>query len=425
MHIPLILFLTLSLSDQTSLKQADTTFGLLDSNGDKRIAASEYAVLSKDRSPFLIADHDGNGSLDREEFLVFYTQRLKLAGQTPDADLDAESTRVVAARRAKQAGSGPAVQRRRTQPLDPAPAPSTAPTITDGLKAALDALDARAVQGKATPEDVQAVKNQLIARARAAANAKQGDPSALEQERALQAKWLQSLERMEVAAREGKFSRQEFTAFREELNQRLRNQANEAQGHAVPVPAAPPANLTEGLQAALDALDARAAQGKATPEDVQAVKNQLIARARAAANAKQGDPSALEQERALQAKWLQSLERMEVAAREGKFSRQEFTAFREELNQRLRNQANEAQGNPPPPAPTRPVRPPQPAPEPAPAPAPAPAPVPGPTPEPKPEPKPEVRPRPAPEPNPQPAPQPAPEPQPQPQRPPQRPKPGG
>jgi polyhydroxyalkanoate synthesis regulator phasin len=221
---------------------------------------------------------------------------------------------------------------------------------------------------------------------------------------------------MEAAAREGKFSRQEFTAFREELNQRLRNQANEAQGHAVPVPAAPPANLTEGLQAALDALDARAVQGKATPEDVQAVKNQLIARARAAANAKQGDPSALEQERALQAKWLQSLERMEAAAREGKFSRQEFTAFREELNQRLRNQANEAQGNPPAPAPTRPVRPPQPAPEPA----PAPAPLPGPTPEPKPE----VRPRPAPEPNPQPAPQPAPEPQPQPQRPPQRPKPG-
>jgi outer membrane biosynthesis protein TonB len=150
---------------------------------------------------------------------------------------------------------------------------------------------------------------------------------------------------------------------------------------------------------------------------VQAVKNQLIARARAAANAKQGDPSALEQERALQAKWLQSLERMEAAAREGKFSRQEFTAFREELNQRLRNQANEAQGNPPAPAPTRPVRPPPPSPEPTPAPAPAPAPAPRPTPEPKPE----VRPRPAP----QPAPQPAPEPEPQPQRPPQRPKPGG
>ncbi|MFM7283067.1 MAG: hypothetical protein ACKO32_14955, partial [Planctomycetia bacterium] len=82
MHIPLILFLTLSLSDQTSLKQADTTFGLLDSNGDKRIAASEYAVLSKDRSPFLIADHDGSGSLDREEMAAM----LAVFGENIDSE---------------------------------------------------------------------------------------------------------------------------------------------------------------------------------------------------------------------------------------------------------------------------------------------------------------------------------------------------
>jgi polyhydroxyalkanoate synthesis regulator phasin len=236
---------------------------------------------------------------------------------------------------------------------------------------------------------------------------------------------------MEAAAREGKFSREEFTQFREELNRRLRQQANEAQARSAG-PAAPAAEATgieQGLKAALEALDARAAQGKATAEDVQAVRNQLIARARAAANTAANtpvaNPNALAEERALQAKWLQSLERMEAAAREGKFSREEFTQFREELNRRLRQQANEAQQqSQPAPAPL-PASPQQPAERPKPEAQPAPAPQPQPQPQPQPESRPQPQPEPQPRARPTPAPAPEPQPQPEPQRPPQRPKPGG
>jgi hypothetical protein len=256
MQLPLILALALNApliarqdNPSSHVREAESTFAALDKNQDKQISAAEYAAFSTDRQPFQTADGDGNGLLDRDEFLLFYRSRLISAQKKPTADLEAEATRIQAARRAKQSASGPADQRRRVAPAAPAgpAAPAAEATgIEQGLKAALEALDARAAQGKATAEDVQAVRNQLIARARAAANTAANtpvaNPNALAEERALQAKWLQSLERMEAAAREGKFSREEFTQFREELNRRLRQQANEAQQQSQPAPAPLPAS---------------------------------------------------------------------------------------------------------------------------------------------------------------------------------------
>lgn len=220
----------LVLAQGSNLNQATQTFGALDTNKDGKLSSAEYAVMGQDRTQFIGADADGDGQLVRDEFVVFYRQRLIAAGQKPAADLEAESTRILAARRAKQAGVGPADQRRRAVGAGTVAAvPTASANLDQALQQALQALDERAAQGKASPEDVQAVKNQLIARARAANQVPNADPSALEVERQFQQKWAQSLDRMEAAAREGKFSREELNAFRQDLNQRLRNQAKEVQ----------------------------------------------------------------------------------------------------------------------------------------------------------------------------------------------------
>ena len=72
-----------------------------DKNGELSIREADYAGLPANRtSPF---DADGNGSLSPEEFLVAFHQSLSSGDRRAGSDLEAESARIQALRRAKDA----------------------------------------------------------------------------------------------------------------------------------------------------------------------------------------------------------------------------------------------------------------------------------------------------------------------------------
>jgi hypothetical protein len=346
----------------SSLTRALATFATLDANHDGKLSAQELTAVPIERQEFLAHDHDKDGTWSKDEFLVYYRRRLLLAGQPVGADLETETARVQALRKTKAAeqaktqssasesavkgsqsaeGTNVAVRApvvAAAANSGGAPSPSVA-AIETGLENALQKLEQRAAQGHATREDFQAVQDQMIARARAAANGAPSPDAPAAYGTEAYRKMLQSLERLEKRANEGFYSPAEYQEFRDMIIHRSRQIAKKelsaesgGAGGVSPEIAA----IEKGLTNALDELEQRAAAGHATREDFQRVRDQMIARARAAASSSTpGDANAPGGSDAYQA-MMKALERLEKRAAEGAYSHDEYEALRQQFIHRAR-----------------------------------------------------------------------------------------
>jgi EF hand len=341
------LFATLLLSSaasaqekQATLANADATFNELDTHKDGKLSPQEIAALKLRPDDLRGVDFDGDGFLSRDEFLLFYRQRLVAAGLKPAADLEAEATRVLAARKAKLAERGAARKLLEAKKPDTTLAPDP-----KALSDALDRLEEKVAAGQAKGADFDHVRDQLLAEARESDRVAQGADTALGEQSELQGKLMQAIERLRNAAANGTYSREEYRALREAFVRRARNAAKSAAGAAPAVPtSAEIAAIEQGLTEALDRLELRVTNGSVTREDFEPVRAKLIARARAAANAANAgkDKPAAEaaSQTELEDKLLQSLDRLQVAAAAGHITREEYRTFRESIVQRFRNAAD-------------------------------------------------------------------------------------
>lgn len=342
-----------------SLTRARATFSAADANKDGRLSADESIAIPIGRSDFLAYDQDQDGAWSGDEFLIFYRQRLMLAGQQVGADLEAETARIQAVRKAKaseatkikpvraegavKAAQPSTVDSTRIQKAPPVAVVGSAPganppaaslaDIEAGLQNALENLEKRAAAAQATREDFQRVHDQLVARARAAAKSGGSGDAPLAYGSEAYRKMLQSLDRLEKRANDGLYSRADYQEFRDTIIHRARliagQSATEAQGGQASISPELPA-IERGLQSALDGLEKRAAAGHASREDFQQVRDQLIARARAAANP--NGPQAADTYQ----KMMQALDRLEKRAGEGVYSRAEYQELRDQFIHRAR-----------------------------------------------------------------------------------------
>ena len=320
-----------------SLARALATLQAADADGDGRLTDREAAAVPVPTVEFKAADQDGDGGWSREEFLLYYRQKLLAAGQRVGEDLEGETARIQALRRAgSNAGAGSSQAREpvvlsagsvraagpaaATGPGQRAAQRPDAPVAQPaGSEAALDALEARAAAGRATKADFDVL--------RAAIPAPQaGDPAGDETYR----KMMQSLERLERRAGEGVYSREEYADLRAQIVRRARA----AQGGVAPAPAAAVGDVQVRLQNALEALEQRVAAGGATREDFQRVRDEWIALARAANTGASGQVASEGNE--TYRKLMQTLDRLEARAKEGAYTRADYAALREQMIQRAR-----------------------------------------------------------------------------------------
>ncbi len=306
-----------------TLAQAQETFSVADANKDGKLSPEELAALQLQltRDDTRGIDFDRDGFWSRDEFLLFYRQRLLAANVKPAADLEAEATRILAARKAKTTERGP----RRN------------PSEGRALSEAVDELQAKASAGQAVGSDFDRVRDLLVADARANDQLAKGQDPLAGEHSELQSKLLQSIERLRAAAVAGQFSREEYQDLRAAIVKRARNAAGATE------PNAQSQAIGQALAEALDRLEQRALAGNATREDFERVREQLIARARAAANGASA-PGAVEQElqSPLHTQMIQTLDRLQA---------EEYLAFRESIVRRFRNLQNTGAQAQPPPAP--------------------------------------------------------------------------
>ena len=305
-------------SRSASLAQALETFTAVDTNKDGKLSPEELvaAKLGLTRSDTRGIDFDHDGFWSKDEFLLFYRQRLLAADVKPAADLEAEATRILAARKAKTSERTP----QRTAPEGHA------------LADAVDELQGKAASGQAIGTDFDRVRDLMVADARSADQVAHGEDPALGEHSELQRQLLATLERLRSATLAGQFSREDFLDFRASIVKRARTAAS--------APGGDPElqSLGQALKDALDRLEQRGVAGNATREDFERVRDQLIARARAAAKGPNA-PAAAEQElqSPLHTQMIQTLERLQAAAAGGTFSRDEYRAFRDSIVRRFRN----------------------------------------------------------------------------------------
>lgn len=321
-----------------TLARAQETFTDVDTNKDGKLSPEEVvAKLQLNASDVRGVDADKDGFWSKDEFLLFYRQRIVAANVKPSADLEAEATRILAARKAKAAERG--TPRAGAEGRDPAKT-DLAPTA---LADALDALQVKASAGQAKDADFDHLRELLVAEARASDRAAKGADAEAGEKSELQQKLLQSIERLRAAAASGTFTRDEYQALRQRFIERARGAAARTAATPAAGTDAELLAIEKGLDEALDRLEKRAAAGNPTREDFQRVRDQLIARARAAANgANAGAPNEPEAA-ALQAKLLQSIDRLEAAAQKGVISREEYTQLRDSMIHRAREIENPGQ----------------------------------------------------------------------------------
>lgn len=325
-----------------SLTAAQASFAGLDGDKDGKLSPQEILTLKVSASDVRGVDVDRDGFVSKEEFIPFYRQRLLAAGVKPAADLEAEATRIAAARKAKQSnqadGKDSLSQARRNALNGAQPRADVTDHAPGAVLEAFDQLQVKATVGKAGKPEFDHVREVLVAQAREADRAAQGSDGETGEKSELHRKLLQSLDRLQAAAAAGKFSREEYQTVRDSIVQRARHAAN-ANPNQGPVVNEPPLSpelqaIEQGLGQALEHLEQRAVAGNATREDFQRVREQLVARARAAANG----PAAVEVELQgpVHRKLMQSLDRLEAAAQQGNFSREEYKTFRDEVIRRAR-----------------------------------------------------------------------------------------
>ncbi|MBK7642209.1 MAG: hypothetical protein IPJ19_04045 [Planctomycetes bacterium] len=321
----------------STLASALETFTAVDLNKDGRLSPSEVTnELRLGPADTRGVDADQDGFWSRDEFLVFYRQRLAAAKVRPAADLEAEATRILAARKAK------AGERGGQRALSEARRGAKTPNQVGALSDAVDGLEVKASAGKALPTDFAKVRELLVSEARTADQAAKGADADAGEGSEFHQKLLQSLDRLQAAAGSGNYSRTDYLAFRQALVRRLRNAAESEQPAAGAVSKnADLRGIQQGLVDSLDQLEKRAVAGNATREDFERVRDQLIARARAAAN-EANTPGAAEQELQgpLHRKMIQSLDRIQAAAAAGNFTRAEYQDFRDSVLARFRNASN-------------------------------------------------------------------------------------
>lgn len=157
-----------------SLSRALGVFEALDADHDGRIDAREGERIDGLRAGELsAADADGDGRLCRGEFLVLYRQLLSRGGQRAAADLEQETARIQALRRARaalsdrrwEAGGDPALRA-----LVARSAPRA--IVTDGrLLDAFGELERSVLSGRASPSAFASLRDAWHATLRDAASA--------------------------------------------------------------------------------------------------------------------------------------------------------------------------------------------------------------------------------------------------------------
>ncbi len=165
------LLVTASLAQRPSpggtLKRARHLFGQIDTNGDGSLSAAEASRTKIPTRDFVSSDANRDRKLSGDEFIMFYRQLLVKGGKPVDATLQAEVTRIQAARRAATPkGTTPTVTPAPAVPVVKAPAAGgsetkpqePAPEIKP--KAMTDEERAQAVRDAKTQERVDAARDQ-------------------------------------------------------------------------------------------------------------------------------------------------------------------------------------------------------------------------------------------------------------------------
>lgn len=319
-----------------SLGRARATYDASDTDRNGKVSLEEFArqKLVIPRADFSAMDHDKDGTWSKEEFLVYYRRLLINSGQRASDELESEVARIQALRRAQE--------RERARPVVTAPQPQT-PAESDAaeaLRIAIDELEKKAAQRKATREDFQRVKDGLVARAR---QMTAQDPTLPAD---LVSKFETAVAALESQARAGNYGRDEYASLRELLITRGRQAAQGTPPPVVTPPGAnPPAPITPSapltvpelqarLDLALDDLVAKAQARSATRADFTLVKSAFAARARAAAPT--GDAAAIAERGTLEQRFFAALDKLENDAQAGRFSREEFEKVREAYVSRVR-----------------------------------------------------------------------------------------
>lgn len=362
-----------------SLPRALATFAAADTSKDGKLSLEEATAASIQAREFAAQDLDKDGSWSKDEFLLFYRQRLVLAGQQVGADLDAETTRIQALRKAKEteeakkragavqtdkplsteeqlrraraqaSGSADAnrvadVRRQTPTPIASSPESAEATQAYElRLQRALEDLEQRAAARQVSHDDFQRIRDLFIAHARAGAKASgSGDTTGDDITKSeTYLKLHQALERLEKRATEGVYSPEEYAQLRGMMIHRARSIESGGKSDA--------SSTTDGqvqepqmyevrLQHALDDLERRAAARQATREDFQRIRDLFIARARAGAKqAGAGDTGGQEvtQSEAYIA-MNRALERLEKRAAEGAYTPEEYQDLRGMMIHRAR-----------------------------------------------------------------------------------------
>ncbi|MDA0948292.1 MAG: hypothetical protein O2799_07215, partial [Planctomycetota bacterium] len=107
---------------EVGLARVRATFQKADASGDGKLDAKEATKAGIPAGDVRRLDHDKDGSLSGDEFLLYYRQLLSRAGRKAAKDLEDEAARILSAR--KQATDG---ARRRGQGDRPAPQPEVTP----------------------------------------------------------------------------------------------------------------------------------------------------------------------------------------------------------------------------------------------------------------------------------------------------------
>lgn len=107
---------------EVGLSRVRATFQKADASGDGKLDAQEATKAGIPAADVRRLDHDKDGSLSGDEFLLYYRQLLSRAGRKAAKDLEDEAARILAAR--KQATDR---ARRRGQGERPAPKPEVTP----------------------------------------------------------------------------------------------------------------------------------------------------------------------------------------------------------------------------------------------------------------------------------------------------------
>lgn len=308
-----------------SLGRARSTYDASDTNRDGKVTIEEFArqKLTIQKADFDAMDVDKNGAWSRDEFLVYYRRILINSGQRAADDLEAEVARIQAARRAKAADAGPK-------------RPAVTPDAAARLRTAIDDLEKKDALRQAKHEDFQRVKDGMVECVR---QITAQDPATGAE---LLSKFDSAVDALEVKARAGKYDRADYTALRESLVARARGAAATTPANATPpapTPAAAAAPLTteqlqSALETALDDLGNKAEARNATRDDYTRVKEAFIARARAAAPGT--DAATVTERGTLEQRFIAAIDKLEVDAREGRYTRAEFQAVRDTYIARVR-----------------------------------------------------------------------------------------